>query len=75
MFVTSCDTEVRSKETKIRQQSNLCLLDVLRVAAKFGNMKLSTQNQERVSVRVIISKSYLLSLFDTPSRCACVLKR
>ena len=58
MFVTSYDTEVRSKEAKIRQKSNLCLLNVLHVANKFGNVKLSTQNKECVSVRVIIRKSY-----------------
>lgn len=59
MVVTSCDTEVRSKEAKIRQKSNLSLLAVLRVAGKFGNMKLNTQNKECVSVRVIIRKSYV----------------
>jgi len=59
VFVTSCDTDVRSKDTKMRQQSNLCLLDVLLVAGKFGNMKLSTQNKECISVYVIIRKSYL----------------
>ena len=59
MFVTSCDTDVRSKDAKIRQQSNLCLLDVLRVAGIFANMKMSTQDKECVNVRVIMRKSYL----------------
>jgi hypothetical protein len=36
MFVTSCDTDVRLKDAKMREQSSLRLVDFMFVAGKFG---------------------------------------
>jgi hypothetical protein len=63
VFVTSCDRDVRSKDAKMRQQSSLRLPDFLRVAEKFGNMKLRAQNKECVIVRIIIRKYNLVFLY------------